>query len=110
MLTRHGVKACHPFNLRSNRSMTESRDVSAAASYTDAPLHRYPRWAMRFWHGMDFFTWMKLLVGNRFAFAPIRLSMVITVTIASLLNSFARVFQWLMFHHAIQRTKLKEPP
>jgi len=69
--------------------MTESRDVPTDASYTDAPLHRYPRWAMRFWHGMDFFTWMKLLVGNRFAFAPIRLSMVITVTIASLLNSFA---------------------
>jgi len=90
--------------------MTESCDVPAAASYTDAPLHRYPRWAMRFWHGMDFFTWMKLLVGNRFAFAPIRLSMVITVTIASLLNSFASVFQWLMFHHAIRHVKLKEPP
>jgi hypothetical protein len=90
--------------------MTDSRDETAAASYTDAPLHRYPRWAARFWHGMDFFTWMKLLVANRFAFAPIRLSMVITVTIASLLNSFGSVFQWLMFHHAIARTKLKEPP
>src|SRR6478672_3206211 len=77
--------------------MTELRDELAAASYTDAPLHRYPRWAMRFWHGMDFLTWMKLLFGNRFAFAPIRLSMVITVTIASMLNSFASVFQWLMF-------------
>src|SRR6187549_1352751 len=90
--------------------MTAPRDDSAAASYTDAPLHRYPRWAMRFWHGMDFFTWMKLLVGNRFAFAPIRLSMVVTVTIASLLNSFASVFQWLLFNHAIRRTKIKQPP
>ena len=90
--------------------MTETRDVPAAASYTDAPLHPYPRWALRFWHGMDFFTWMKLLVGNRFAFAPIRLSMVITVTIASLLNSFGSVFQWLLFNHAIRRTKIKQPP
>jgi hypothetical protein len=90
--------------------MTDSRDVPAAGSYSDAPLHRYPRWAMRFWHGMDFFTWMKLLVGNRFAFAPIRLSMIITVTIASLLNSFAGVFQWLLFSHAIRRTKIKQAP
>ena len=72
--------------------MSPPRDESAAASYTDAPLHRYPRWAMRFWHGMDFFTWMKLLVQNRFAFAPIRLSMVATVTLASMLNTFASVF------------------
>src|SRR5947208_14719895 len=93
-----------------NAAMPELRDEPAAASYTDAPLHRYPRWAMRFWHGMDFFTWMKLLVHNRFAFAPIRLSMVATVTLASMLNTFASVFDWLMFRHAVRRTKLKEPP
>ena len=55
------------------------------ASYSDAPLHRYPRWAPRFWHGMDFLTWMRLLVRNRFDVAPIRLSMVATVTMASAL-------------------------
>jgi len=81
-----------------------------AASYSDAPLHRYPRWAMRFWHGMDFFTFARLLVRNRFAFAPIRLSMVITVTIASVLNTFCSVFDWMLFSHAVRRTKLKEPP
>jgi hypothetical protein len=90
--------------------MTLPRDNSAPAPYSETPLHHYPRWALRFWHGMDFFTWMKLLFGNRFAVAPIRLSMVITVTFASVLNSFASVFDWLMFHHAVERTKLKEPP
>jgi hypothetical protein len=90
--------------------MTPPRNDPAATSYTDAPLHRYPRWAMRFWHGMDFVTWMKLLVHNRFAFAPIRLSMVTTVTIASILNTFAGVFETLLFSHAIRRAKLKEPP
>src|SRR3954468_9800564 len=90
--------------------MPEPRNDPAAASFTDAPLHRYPRWAMRFWHGMDFFTWMKLLVRNRFAFAPIRLSMVVTVTLASLLNSFAGVVEAVVFRRRVRRIKLNEPP
>jgi hypothetical protein len=90
--------------------MTRPRQDPVATSYSDAPLHRYPRWAMRFWHGMDFFTWMKLLVRNRFAFAPIRTSMVATVTFASVLNSFASAFEWMIYSHKIRRTKLKEPP
>jgi omega-hydroxy-beta-dihydromenaquinone-9 sulfotransferase len=90
--------------------MTTPRDDTAAASYSDAPLHPYPRWAMRFWHGMDFFTWMDLLIRNRFAFAPIRTSMVATVTFASLLNTFGGVFDTLLFGHAVRRSKLKQPP
>src|SRR3954449_845477 len=90
--------------------MDSTNDQSSPASYTDAPLHRYPRWAMRFWHGMDFSTWMKLLVRNRFRFAPIRSSMVTTVTISSLLNSFASVFESLLFGHAVRASELKEPP
>ncbi len=90
--------------------MSPPSDPPVSASYTDAPLHRYPRWAMRFWHGMDFFTWMELLIRNRFAFAPIRTSMVATVTFASLLNSFASVFESLFYSHDVRNTKLREPP
>jgi omega-hydroxy-beta-dihydromenaquinone-9 sulfotransferase len=90
--------------------MSVPRKESAPPSYNDKPLHRYPRWAMRFWHGMDFFTWIKLLVRNRFAVPPIRWSMVVTVTLASLLNSFCSVFEWFLFSSAVRRTKLKEPP
>src|SRR4051794_25837920 len=90
--------------------MDPTHHQPAAGSYTDAPLHRYPRWAMRFWHGMDFSTWVKLLARNRFRFAPIRTSMVATVTIASVMNSFASVFESLLFSHAIRRSRLKEPP
>jgi hypothetical protein len=91
-------------------AMSAPPEQRAAGSYTEAPLHRYPRWAPRFWHGMDFFTWMRLLVRNRFAVAPIRLSMVTTVTLASLLNSFSGVFDRLIFGYRIRRAKLKEPP
>jgi hypothetical protein len=91
-------------------AMSAPPEQRAAGSYTDAPLHRYPRWAPRFWHGMDFFTWMRLLVRNRCAIAPVRLSMVTTVTLASLLNSFSGVFDRLLFGYRIRRAKLKEPP
>jgi hypothetical protein len=90
--------------------MADSTENRPAPSYSDAPLHRYPRWAPRFWHGMDFFTWMRLLVRNRFNIAPIRLSMVTTVTLASLLNSFSSVFEKLLFSDRIRNVKLKEPP
>jgi hypothetical protein len=68
--------------------MTDSTEQRPPASYSDAPLNRYPRWAPRFWHGMDFLTWMRLLVRNRFNVAPVRLSMVASVTATSLMNSF----------------------
>jgi hypothetical protein len=91
-------------------TMSTSPDQRAGGTYTDAPLHRYPRWAPRFWHGMDFFTWMRLLVRNRFAVAPVRLSMVTTVTMASLLNTFSGVFDRLLFGHRVRNAQLKEPP
>jgi hypothetical protein len=59
---------------------------------------------------MDFPTFFRLLARNRFAFAPIRLSMVATVTLSSLMNSFAGVFDWFMFSNAVRRVKLQEPP
>src|SRR3954469_8935917 len=90
--------------------MDHANNQPAPASYTDAPLHRYPRWAMRFWHGMDFGTWMSLLARNRFRFAPIRTSMVTTVTIASWMTSLAGVFESLLLGHAIGRSELKDPP
>jgi omega-hydroxy-beta-dihydromenaquinone-9 sulfotransferase len=87
-----------------------SNDSAKQASYTDAPLHRYPRWALRFWHGMDFFTWVKLLVRNRFAVPPIRWSMVASVTITTITNTFCGVFEGLLFSSDVRRVKLKEPP
>jgi len=90
--------------------MPAASQDSARPSYSDKPLHRYPRWALRFWHGMDFFSWMGLLVRNRFAVAPIRWSMVATVTAASLMNTFAGVFEWFLYSSRVKQVKLKEPP
>ena len=90
--------------------MNPSTVTPAKPAYTDKPLHRYPRWAMRFWHGMDFITFFRLLARNRFAIAPIRVTMLISVTLSSLMNSFASVFEWFLFSNAVRRKKLEEPP
>lgn len=90
--------------------MNAPNNEPAKPSYNDAPLHRYPRWALRFWHGMDFFTWIKLLARNRFAVPPIRWSMVATVTFTTIFNSLCGVFEWFLFSSAVRRVELKEPP
>jgi hypothetical protein len=53
---------------------------------------------------------MGLLTRNRFNVAPVRWSMVATVTATSILNSFSSVFERLLFNHRIRQVKLKEPP
>jgi hypothetical protein len=90
--------------------MSAPQENAPTKSYSDAPLHHYPRWAPRFWHGMDFFTWARLLVRNRFNVAPVRLSMVATVTMSSILNSFSSVIERVLFSHRIRKAKLTEPP
>src|SRR5688572_18808039 len=90
--------------------MTAPRQDMSSASYTDKPLHRYPRWAMRFWHGMDFFTFLRMLVRNRLAVPPIRWSMVASCLVTTTINTFCGVFEWFLFSSAVRRVKLKEPP
>jgi len=91
-------------------AMSAPPEKRPAASYSDAPLHRYPRWAPRFWHGMDFITWSRLLVRNRFAATPVRYSMVASVTVASMFNSLASVVDKALFSHRARNLKLAEPP
>ena len=87
--------------------MNSVRETAARSSYSVEPPRTYPAWAPRFWHGMDFFTWMRLLARNRFAVSPNRLPLATWITVASVLNSFAGVFDRLMFEslspaHAVE--------
>lgn len=79
-------------------------------AYSTTPLRPYYPWTPRFWHGMDFLTWMRLLAHNRFAISPSRLPLAALITVATVLNTFASVFDQLLFSHRVRRTKLKEPP
>ncbi len=83
-----------------------SPDPAAAASRP----HAYPFWAPRFWHGMGLPTWLKLVARNRFAVSPSRIPMALSITNATMLNSFAGVFDQLLFGHKVRSTQLAAPP
>ncbi len=87
----------------------EPRNAAPIATPAAKP-HAYPIWAPRFWHGMGFGTWFKLLARNRFAISPSRIPMALSITNATILNSFAGVFTQLMYGHRVRATRLAEPP
>jgi hypothetical protein len=90
--------------------MTPPSLEPAQRPYSNKPLHPYPWWALRFWHGMDVFTFAKLLFRNRFAVSPRRWPLVASVAATSLLNTGAGVFEWFLYNDRVRRVKLKEPP
>jgi omega-hydroxy-beta-dihydromenaquinone-9 sulfotransferase len=91
-------------------AMPASQAEPDAPSYSSSPPRAYHAWTPRFWNGMDFSTWMRLLVRNRFAVSPSRVPLALSITASSALNSFANVFGRLMFAHRVRNTELKEPP
>ncbi|HEY4233176.1 MAG TPA: hypothetical protein VGM76_07105, partial [Lacipirellulaceae bacterium] len=70
----------------------------------------YSSWAPRFWHGMNFTTWMRLLWRNRFAVAPNRITMTASITASSMSHSFGGIFERLVLGHQVSQTKLAAPP
>lgn len=81
-----------------------------SGSYSTAPTRAFNLWTPRFWHGMGYGTWIKLAAHNRFAISPSRWPIAMTVGVAAALNTFAGVFDKLMFSHLVRQTKLSEPP
>jgi hypothetical protein len=82
----------------------------ADQAYSTTPPRAYHAWTPRFWNGMDFSTWMRLLVRNRFAISPSRWPLAASITVSSALNSFANVFGRLIYSHRVRQTELAEPP
>jgi len=82
----------------------------AAPTYSRTPLHAYPYWAPRFWHGMQLGAWLRLAWENRWAVSPSRLPIALGITATSALNMFGSAFDDLMFRQRVRRTKLAAPP
>ena len=91
-------------------AMTDVASEAAAPTYSTSPPRAYHPWTPRFWNGMDFSTWMRLLARNRFAVSPSCLPLAASITASSALNTFANVFARLMYSHKVRNTRLKEPP
>ncbi|MEL0096675.1 MAG: sulfotransferase [Planctomycetaceae bacterium] len=80
-------------------------------SKRDKPFYKqYPITAPRFWHGLRFGDYMKLLAKNRFAVHPARWFVAFTVSYFSVINSLVGGLQALIFNRKIARHKLPAPP
>ena len=90
--------------------MRGASEENTPGSYSTTPPRAYHPWTPRFWHGMDLPTWLRLLARNRFAVSPSRLPLAVWITATSLHNSFAAVFERLLYSHRVRQTELREPP
>ncbi len=70
----------------------------------------YPAYSPRFWHGMRFGSWWRLLTRNRFRVHPLRWGLALTVTGCSLLNSQLAARQRRRHGQALQNVRLEFPP
>jgi hypothetical protein len=62
------------------------------------------------WLGCDFFTWMRLLAGNRFAVHWSCWYVAVIITFVSLFHTILRWIQAAWYGNAIKRLALPEPP
>ena len=80
-------------------------------SKKEKPFYKqYPITAPRFWHGLRFGDYLKLLARNKFAVHPARWFVAFTVSYFSIFNSFVGCLQSLLFSRKIKAHQLPAPP
>lgn len=72
--------------------------------YRDRP------WIPRFWDGITFWGWVKVMAEHRFKIAPRRLGMAFIILLIGLLNSFLALIQKLVYGRKISATNLVDDP
>ena len=73
-------------------------------------VNPYSFWAARFWHGMLFSAWLRLLIRNRFRIGITKLGLAFTITCSTILNSILRPLQELLFRWHLKRIQIKDSP
>ncbi|MDG2384635.1 MAG: sulfotransferase [Pirellulaceae bacterium] len=71
---------------------------------------QYPTWAPRFWHGMLFGDWIKLLSTHRFRVHPLRWGLAATVTGATFFNSTMRLASQAIYARRALETPIPQDP
>jgi hypothetical protein len=70
----------------------------------------YPSWCARFWHGMRFGDWLKLVARNRFRIHPLRWGLATTVTLVTTFNSVMYRLQQAIYGRKISQTPIVDDP
>jgi omega-hydroxy-beta-dihydromenaquinone-9 sulfotransferase len=82
----------------------------ANAKIMTVEVNPYRFWHARFWHGMRFGSWMRLLIANRLRVGFMRWGLATTITLASILNSLLRPLQELLMRRYVDRVQIKDAP
>ncbi|RMF91598.1 MAG: sulfotransferase [Planctomycetota bacterium] len=85
----------------SQSDVTKSAPVGG---YVDKP------WIPRFWEGMTFTAWLRILAAHRFRVAPSRWAMATILLLVGIFNSVLAVIQKLIYGRAIARVRLADDP
>lgn len=83
---------------------------SSSAAARPAAKKKERRWAPRMWIGMNFGTWMGLLIRNRFQVSFWLQYKAVLITFFSLLNTAFWLIESLLFGWAVRRTKIHPQP
>ena len=67
-------------------------------------------WSPRFWHGMRTHVWWKLVSGNRFRIAPLRIPLAVGVTLFTPFNDLMAGLQWCVYGRRIRDAKVAQAP
>jgi hypothetical protein len=75
-------------------------------------VNPYRLWHARFWHGMLFLPWVRLLARNRFrvGLGITKWGLALTVTPSTVLNSILRPLERLFYGRLLDRVQIKDAP
>lgn len=86
------------------RATTAEKANTYNGGYKDKP------WISRFWEGITFTGWMRLLAKNRFRVHPTRIPMASIVGAVSAMNSTLGIVQAALYGRDIARTRIEHEP
>jgi omega-hydroxy-beta-dihydromenaquinone-9 sulfotransferase len=69
-----------------------------------------PEWAPRMWEGCNLFSWLGLLIRNRFAVEFRYWYIAAIITCVSMSHTLLRILQEAIYGKALRKVELKEPP
>lgn len=87
---------------------TSARSTSSPARESSKP-HPYPLWSPRFWHGMRFGDWLRLLWENGFRVHPIRWAMAVLISLTTLFISVMALMQRWRYGRQVAATPVAPP-
>ena len=88
----------------SSKTALRGDSGSSLGGYKDRP------WFLRFWDGITFFPWLRILVRNRFRMSPSRVAMGVLLLAIGVFNSVLATIQLVLWGRKITRTNIDRHP